>query len=218
MGMTIAAGTTVAIPTAYSIARNVTAATNATEAVLSIGSTTGIAIGDYVEITTSGWSRLEGRVFRVKALVANVSVTLEGVDTSSTALYPAGLGVGTLRGLSAWVPVTQIAGNIAISGGDVQYADATFLSDLEQRQVPTLRSASTITLPTFYDPALAWVATVRNVSALGAPAAFLFTFPNGSKLVGNAYWNLREVPTVQDNILRSEVTLAVSGRPVTYAT
>jgi len=81
-----------AVATAFAAAVSITAITNAAEAVASAANT--FAVGDFVEYT-GGWSKANGRVFRVK-LATGTTFTLEGLDTTDTSLFPAGAGVGTM--------------------------------------------------------------------------------------------------------------------------
>lgn len=219
MSVTLAVGTTVAIASTYASALPFSAASNATEAVLTMASTTGLVVGDYVEIVTSGWGLLQGRVARLKTVVASTSVTLESVDTSdSTTKYPTGTGAGTLRKISAWTVLSQLTKDFSVSGGDQQYADITTLDDRTQRQIPTVRSPLQVTLGAFYDESLAWVDTVRAASESATVTAAKFSYPNGSKTVGNAYWSMSDVPTINDNTLRASISLSYSALPITYAT
>jgi hypothetical protein len=45
------------------------------------------------------------------------------------------------------------------------------------------------------------------------------SFPNGSKLVANAYWSLQRTPSFQSNdSLKSQITLTYSAEAVRYST
>ncbi len=215
MAFTLAVGTTVEIASTYAVKSNITAITNAVEAVATLQAGHGVVAGDFLEIS-SGWGLLDGRIARAKAVSTN-DVTLETVDTTSTVNYPAGTGTGSVRRITAWTQLTQITSGIQSSGGEQQFADITTLTDRTQRQIPTVRSAQTMTIPTFYDASLAWVATVRSAVDKAVATAVKLTYPNGSKTVGNAYWGLRDIPTIEDSTLRGEVSLSFSAQPITYA-
>jgi hypothetical protein len=112
-------GTTFFIASAFAASLPFTAASNATECVLSMASTTGIIVGDIVEVTSS-WGRLNLRAFRVKTVVANTSITLEACDTSSTAFFPAGAGAASgsgVRRVATFTQITQVTA-VSSSGGD----------------------------------------------------------------------------------------------------
>lgn len=214
--ITLATGSVFAIASTYGSAVTMSAISNASEAVATLGAGHACVVGDYVEIT-SGWDRLNGRLARVKAVASN-DVTLEGIVTTSTTLYPAGTGTGTIRRITAWTNLSQITANVGVSGGDQQFADITTIADATAKQIPTVRSATQVTLATFDDPALGWVPTVRAASETATPAGFRMSFPNGSKLVANAYWSLQEVPTIEDSTLRGSISLSFVATPTRYAT
>ena len=216
MAITLATGTTFAIASTYGTASNMTAITNAAAAVATLGAGHGVVVGDLLEVT-SGWDLLNGRIVRVSNVATN-DVTFESINTTSTTRYPAGSGTGTVRRITAFTNLSQITTGFAVSGGDQQFADVTTISDRIQKQIPTQRSAVNVTLPVFDDPALAWVSAVRTASETAVATGFRMIFPDNSLLVANAYWSLREVPTVEDSTLRGEITLSFAAQPVRYAT
>lgn len=118
-------GTTVAIASVFGSALTTATASNASECVLGMASTAGLANGDYVEVT-SGWGQLNLRIARVKALVANTSITLEGIDTTNTTFFPAGSGAGSVRKITTWQTISQVTG-ITSSGGDPIKVDYKYL-------------------------------------------------------------------------------------------
>ena len=216
MAITLATGTQVAIASTYGTAVNMTAITNATQAVATLGAGHGVVVGDFLEFN-SGWDRLNGRIVRVVTVATN-DITFEGINTTSTTLYPAGTGTGTIRRITAWTTLSQITSNISVSGGDQQFADITTLTDVVQKQIPTTRSAVQVTLPAFYDPAISWWNTVLSASNAATPVGIRMVFPNASRLVANAYWSLRQVPTVEDSTLRTEINVSFFSDPTSYAT
>lgn len=215
MAITLATGTQVAIASTYAAASAVSAATNATECVITVAAAHGIVVGDFVEFT-SGWDLATGRIFRVKTVVTN-DVTLEGFNTTSTTNFPAGTGTGTVRRITAWTQITQVQ-NVGSSGGDQQYADITSITDRTQKQIPTTRSPQEINLTVFDDPALAWYTPVQTASDSSTPAAVRFVFPNNSRLVANAYWSLQKVPSINANSpLTSSISMSTLAEPTRYA-
>lgn len=130
LGASVPTGTTFFVATAFGTSLPTSGASNATECVLSMASTTGLSVGDYVEVT-SGWGRLNLRTARLKAVVANTSVTLEGMDTTSTTYFPTGTGVGSVRKVTTWQEITQVT-QISSSGGDPKKVTYKYLaSDVE---------------------------------------------------------------------------------------
>jgi len=214
MAITLATGTQVAIASTYGPVRNMTAITNATEAVATLEASHGIIVGDYFEVT-SGWDLLNGRIARAKTVATN-DVTMENINTAATSRYPAGTGTGSVREITAWTTIGQISQDIQVAGGEQQFADITTLADRVQKQIPTTRNPIQVTLPLFDDPALAFVAVVRSVAEAAAATAVRFTFPNGSIMVANAYWSYQDVPTIQDSTLRNAIDLTFIGFPTRY--
>lgn len=216
MAITLAVGTQIAIASTYGTATNMTAITNAAEAVATLAAAHGVIVGDYLEVN-SGWDLLNGRVVRAKAVATN-DVTFELIDTANTSRYPVGTGTGTIRRITAWTTLSQITAGISVSGGDQQFADITSLTDRTQKQIPTTRNPVQVTLPVYDDPSLGWYSAVRTASETASVAAVRMTFPNLSKLVAGAYWSLQQVPTIEDSTLRATVNLSFVADPTRYAT
>lgn len=216
MSVTKTAGTAFAIGSAFGAAKTVSAITNAANAVATLEASHGVAVGDFV-VLTSGWDLANGRVFRASAVATN-DVTLEGLDTQDTSLYPAGAGTGSVREVTTWTPLSQISPEFAVSGGDQNFSDTTFVSNLIRTQIPTDRNPITVTLPLFFDPTLSWYATVRAAAAANTPYPFRMIFPNNSRLVAGAYWSLRGVPTSESGTLRDVIDLSLVGAPTVYST
>lgn len=216
MAITLATGTLVAIASTYGSSSAMSAITNASSAVATLAAAHGVIVGDFLEIT-SGWDRLNGRIVRVSAVATN-DVTLEGINTASTSLYPAGTGTGSIRRITAWTNLSQITSGISVSGGEQQFADITTLTDRTQKQIPTVRGAVNVTLPLFDDPSLAWYSTVQTASDTATATGVRMIFPNASRLVANAYWSLQAVPTIEDSTLRGSISLSFVADPTRYAT
>lgn len=217
MAKTLATGSQFAIASAYGTAQTFSSITNAAEAVASFASNPSLAAGDIIEVT-SGWGRLDKRVVRVKTVSGTgpYLVTLELVDTSNTNLYPAGAGAGSVRKVTTWMPITQV-NEINASGGDQNFADASDMDDEDLKQIPSSRSAESLQLVVHHDPALAWVAVVD--AAAGVPTALRIVYPNGGRLLANAYWSRRKTPQLaRGETIKSSIDLTYAARPIEYAT
>ena len=221
MSITLSTGATVSIAKTYVPAYNVagttvTQITNANPAVASATNT--LSAGDYVLIS-SAWGLLDQRVVRVSAATGS-TFTLEGIDTTDTTKYPGGAtgGAGTFKKITAWSALSQIKG-VSASGGAQQFADITAITDTVKRQIPTIKDAVNMTIDVFDDPTLTWYADVVVADTARSPYGLLMSFPNGSKLVANAYWSLMKVPTMATNeALMSKIDLSYAAEPVRYST
>ncbi|MBL7090833.1 phage tail tube protein, partial [Acidovorax sp.] len=109
-------GTVHSVATVLASAKTVTGISNAAEAVVSC-TAHGYSNGDIV-IIYSAWGRLNFRAFRVKSVLTD-SFVLEGADTSSTDLYTAGAGAGTVKKVTTWVDLDRTM-NHSSSGGDAK--------------------------------------------------------------------------------------------------
>lgn len=216
MAITLATGTLVAVASAYGTGFTISAISNANPAVATLSASHGVIVGDFIEIT-SGWDLLTNRVVRVSAVSTN-DVTLEGINTLSTSLYPAASGAGTGREVTAWTNITQIQ-SIGGSGGEQNYADITTIADRVQKQVPTTRGAQTIDLTVFDDPSLGYYSVVQTASETSALTALRVIFPNSSRMVANGYFSLQKTPNVEINApLSAQINFSAAAEPMRYAT
>lgn len=216
MAITLSTGASIAVAKTYIAAVTISSITNAVEATCTTASAHSIAIGDYVEIN-SGWGLLDKRVVRAKTGTTGSTLVLEGVDTTDTSKYTAGAGAGTARRITAWTQLTQVK-SITASGGSQNFANVTGLADVIERQIPTTKSAVSMTCDCFDDPTLGWYTDVSSADAARTPYGLLMAFPNGSKLAANAYWSLQKIPTMASNeALMSQITMAYAAEPVRYA-
>lgn len=215
MAVTLPNGVVLAIASTYAAATvAATVVSNASECVVTVTNT--LAIGDYVEFT-SGWAAANNRVFRIKA-ASGTAVTLEGFDTSSTTIYPAGSGLGTLKKILTWTQIAQIIGATS-SGGDPQYLTYSFLEQNFDTQIPTTTSAQTLSLEIADDPSLAGYQAVRTAALARTNFALRGTLPGGGFLLYNGIWAFDETPSMsKGNLMAVKAGVALQGRPVRYTT
>jgi len=206
-GATFEHGATYATPLAFS------AISNASAAICTVVGAT-LVVGDIL-LVTSGWTALNNKVVRVQAATAT-AITLEGLDTTSTTIYPAGSGAGTLKKVLTWVQIPQIT-DVAFSGGDQNYADIVFLEDQQGRQLPTDKAAASMVLTVADDPTLAYVPIVIAADAAQTCQAARLNLPGTDKLYYGAYTSFSLQPAVsRSNILTRTVSLALQAAPTRY--
>jgi hypothetical protein len=216
MAITLSTGTVVAIASTYGASVSMSAISNASQAVATLAAGHSVVVGDFLEVT-SGWDLLNGRIVRVVTVVTN-DITFENINTTSTSLYAAGAGTGSIRRITAWTNITQIQ-NIAPGGGEQQFVDVTTIVDRTQKQIPTTRSAQTIQLQVLDDPALSYYSIVTTAASTAVPTALRMIFPNNSRLVANGYWSLQTTPNVAANApLTANIDISFSAEPVRYST
>lgn len=192
----------------------VTAISNAAEAVVSAADHDFVA-GDIVVIT-SGWVKLTDRVFRVKSVVADVSFVLEKVNTTDTARFPAGTSAGTVRKVLTWVNIPQIT-EVASSGGETQFYTFGFLSEDDDRQLPTTRSPSTLTLTIADDPDQPFVPVVEEADETREPRVQRLNLVNGDIILYYSIASMSPTPSLTRNSLMVRtLTLAQQGRISRY--
>lgn len=214
MAVSLPNGSTVAIASGYGTAKTITTISNANPGV--VGSTAhGFDDGDYLEIT-SGWSKLTDRIVRVDNKTTD-TYELEGINTTSTSLFPAAGGAGTARDITGWTQLAQIT-NSTSEGGEQQFLTYQFLESDSEKRIPTTKSAAGITFTVADDPALPGYILAKAANDDRLARAILVTLSNGQKLLYNAYVSLSVIPSLTVNELMTvEVTLSLLGEPVRYA-
>lgn len=213
MAISLPNGAIVSLAASYSAPANITAISNAVAGVVTATNT--LAVGDYVEIT-SGWSRLSGKIVRVSA-ASGTTFTMEGYDTSSTAIYPAGGGIGTFRKVLTWTQLSQILSSSS-SGGEQQFLEYQLLEGDAQKRIPTVKSAAGLTFSVGDDPTLPGYILASTANDDRQPRAARIDLPSAAKILYNAYVSLNKTPSLTVNeIMACEVTLSLLAEPVRYA-
>lgn len=123
---------------------NATQVSKAEKPVLSVASTSGVAAGNYILITNATWGRMVNRVLRVDSIVEDTSVTVEGIDTTDPNVFPAGTNTATFRVITSWTEIPCVQ-DLAQDGGEQQFYTYQCLSDDQEQQLPTFKSAVSLT-------------------------------------------------------------------------
>lgn len=214
MSVSLPNGAVVSIASAYATAKTITAISNAVSA--SCSSTShGFVAGDILEIT-SGWSRLNSRVVRVLSATTDAFV-LDGVDTTSTTLYPVGGGAGSARKITTWQQITQVL-EFTTSGGEQQFVTYSFLEEDVEHQIPTIKSASSFAMTIGDDASLPWYSILSTANDDRVPRAVRITLPSASSILYNGYVTLNKTPTLTKNeIMGLQSTVSLTSEPMRYA-
>ncbi len=214
MAVSLPNGAVVSIASAYAASVTITAVSNSNPAVATAAGH-GLTAGDIVEIT-SGWSRLNSRVARV-ANVTTDSFELEGINTTSTNLYPTGGGAGSARKVSTWQQITQVL-EFTTSGGEQQFVTYSFLEEDVEHQIPTVKSASSFAMTIGDDAELPWYSILSDANDDRIPRAVSVVLPSGSAIFYNGYVTLNKTPTLTKNELMGlQSTVSLTSEPMRYA-
>ncbi|WP_454833312.1 phage tail protein [Pseudomonas veronii] len=215
MGYKIPNGGTFQHAATYAAALAFTAISNAAEAVATVVGGT-LAAGDIV-LLSSGWSKLDNKVVRVKVATAT-SITLEAIDTTDTQIFPAGNGAGTMKKVLTWVQIPQV-NDLAFSGGEQNYLDVVFLENDQGKQIPTDKSAASMVLTIADDPAQPFNTVLMAADAGKQVQAARLNLPGNDTLFYGAYTSFSKQPAVsRNNLLTRTVNLALQAEPTRYLT
>lgn len=213
MGYKIPNGGTFQHAATYATALAFATITNATEAVATVAGGT-LATGDIV-LLSSGWSKLDNKVVRVKAATAT-AITLESIDTTDTQIFPAGSGAGSMKKVLTWVQIPQVT-DLAFSGGEQNYLDVVFLENDQGKQIPTDKSAASMVLTIADDPAQPFNGVLMKADAGKQVEAARLNLPGNDTLLYGAYTSFSKQPAVsRNNLLTRTVNLALQSEPTRY--
>jgi hypothetical protein len=202
-------GTIFSLGTTYAAPKIISGISNANQGLAS-STAHGFGDGD-VLVISSGWPRLEGRVARADTILTD-SFVLEGIDTSSTNIYPAGAGGGRAVKVTNFVPISQVTDS-ASSGGEQQFYQWIYVEDGQQRQRPTFKNARSLQLTLDYDPDLAWHNALLNADLINTPHVLMASLPNNSKIYYNMYVSFDGEPTFTANVNQQVVATFSYANP-----
>lgn len=206
-------GSTFDFAETYSDDVTITAISNANPPVAS-ATAHGFEEGDTI-VVTSGWTKLTGRGFKVGTVTTDTFVIL-GVNTLSTQSYPNGVSAGTAKSVTKWVNIPQIT-EVASSGGEQQFYQFGFLEEDEDRQIPTTKSPSTLTLTVADDPSQPYVPVVEAADELKEERLQRLNLVNGDIILYNSIASITNTPSLTRNqIMVRTITLAQQGRVTRY--
>lgn len=215
MSVSLPNGALVYIASGYGPSKTMSAVSNANPGEATLESSHDVATGEFIEVT-SGWSRLTDKIVRAGTVATN-QVPLEGINTTSTTIYPAGSGTGSVREISGWTQLAQILDS-STNGGEQQFLEYQFLEADAQTRIPTFKSASGLTFSVADDPSLAGYVLASTANDDRLKRAIKIVLPGGSIILYNAYVSLNKTPSLTVNQLMSvQVTLSLLNEPVRYA-
>lgn len=213
MAVKLPNGATVHIATALAAEKKVTVATNATGCVLT-ATGHGLATGDLV-LFKSGWGKLNERVFQVDDVKTD-TFKLIGIDTSNVDEFPAGSGIGAVQKITDWVQVSQIV-EFSTSGGEQQYVDFGFLEDDFDQQIPSTKSAMSMSIKIADDTSLPGYKAAAKCSDKGGKWPLKVVLKGGGLICYNGYPSMNKTPElVRNQVMAVTLSYAISGEVNRY--
>jgi len=214
MAVTLPNGSTIAIGSAVGSAQATTTMTNANPCVATV-SAHGYTDGDFV-IVTSGWSRLNGKTCRINVLTSS-TFQLEGINTSSTTIYPAGSGLGTVQEVTTFTQITQVL-STSSTGGEQRFLTYQFLEADNEVDIPTIKSGGGFNFEIGDDPDLAGFDALVAANDDRVARAFKVTLASGAILMYLGYVSINKTPTLEVNtLMRLAGSIRFLNEPVRYA-
>ncbi|HEY0684764.1 MAG TPA: phage tail protein [Steroidobacter sp.] len=208
-------GATLHIASGLGAAKAISAFSNANPGVMTLEAAHGIATGELF-VVNNGWSRTNGRAFKAGTVATN-DVPVADLDTQSTARFPSGGGVGTVREITGWNQIIGVI-NFASEGGEQQYTTVQELEAEDETRLPTNRSAQGLNISVGDDTSLPWYATAKAASESGDATVLRLLLKNGNFILYNGILTLNETPsTTVNQVMALSMSFSLSGRPVRYA-
>lgn len=206
-------GTTFAVATVFAAAKTISAISNAVEAVVS-STAHGLLAGDVVEIT-SGWGRLNRRVFEVKSATTDAFVI--AVDTLSLNFYPAGSSAGSVRKVQTWTQISQITG-ASSSGGDPKTVDYKYVESDVSYSINDGFNATQYTLTIDADAiGTPGFDALKQLTDVQTDTVLRMLSRSGARLYMPSTVALNDVPSLNDGQINT-VSAVFNGnnRPIRY--
>ena len=206
-------GTTFAVATMFAAAKTISAISNAAEAVVS-STAHGLLAGDVVEVT-SGWGRLNRRVFEVKSATTDAFVI--AVDTQSQNFYPVGSSAGTVRKVQTWTQISQITG-ASSSGGDPKTVDYKYVESDVSYSINDGFNATQYTLTIDADAiGTPGFDALKQLTDVQTDTVLRMLSRSGARLYMPSTVSLNDVPSLNDGQINT-VSAVFNGnnRPIRY--
>ena len=155
-----------------------------------------VKTGDVI-VVNSNWSLINDVVAVAGQLTDDHKLRLLGHDTSDTFFCSPGEGSGSVRAVSGWVAFDQI-NEVSASGGEQKFYTYSHLNDPTGRehQIPTSKSAVTLTFKLHYDPAQSWYDAAKRVSFQRKPVVLRIKLPDRDVIYHYGYLSMDGNPSL----------------------
>lgn len=190
-----------------------TALTNAKPPVATSADHT-IQNGDIL-LVNSGWALINDRAVKASAVAAD-AFSLAGLDTSDVERFTAGAGVGSVLPVSDWVQISKVT-SFNSSGGEQQYATVGYLEDDDDKQFPTNRNPTSLSIVVEDQPTAAYVEAVEGYDASKELAVIRMKLRNGDQILYPGYVSITPDPTMErNNVMTRTISVGLSARSLRY--
>jgi len=186
-------------------------------AAIAVATAAALPAAGSIIVLKSGWTEINELAVRVGTSGSGV-FQLEGVNSSNVARFPAGEGIGAYQIASAFVSLSQVR-DVQSEGGEQQYFQYQYVEDQgkRQRQKPTYKNASSMTILLDYDPSLAWFDTLVELDRLGEQIVLRETLPNGDVIYHIGTLSFNKVPSrVINENMTVTATFSLANDSVRY--
>lgn len=214
MAVSLPNGALIFIASGYGASKTMSAVTNAATAVATLEASHGVVEGDFIEVT-SGWPRLNNRIIRAGTVATN-DVDLEGFNSTSTSVFPAGSGTGSVREITGWTQLSQIL-TVSTSGGEQQFQTYQFLEADVETRIPTSKSAAGMELDIADDSSLPGYILASEANDDRLQRAIKIVLPSGAILLYNGYVSINKTPSLTANeVMAVKATISFLNEPTRY--
>nr|DAI74526.1 MAG TPA: tail tube protein [Caudoviricetes sp.] len=168
-----------------------------------------LAVGDYVIITSSNWAKLINKVGRVKSVTTSSNkVTIEGFSTKDGNIY-SGTGTGKICKVSEWIEIPCVQ-DLSQEGGEQQFYTYQCLADDREQQIPTYKSAVSLTYTFAHEYDNAIYPILRTADESGEVKVMRMYVPRAKEMrIWSGTLSFNEIPQTAVNEMET-VSLTVS--------
>lgn len=207
-------GSLFSVATVFGAAKVTTIVTNAAAAVVT-SVAHGFTNGDAVEIT-SGWGRLNRRIFEIGSVTADTFVLL-GANTTSTEFFPSGSGLGSVRKVTTWQQLTKVM-NPSSSGGEPKTVPYKYVDSDVEYSINDGFTATSYTLQLDDDDTTAGYTALKSLTDVQTDTVLKILLKNGSRIYLPGTVALNDVPSMQaGQIMTMSVQFNGNNRHTRYS-
>ncbi|MDN4061686.1 phage tail tube protein, partial [Massilia sp. YIM B02769] len=140
----------------------------------------------------------------------------EGLDTTDVTLFPAGAGLGQVRKVTTWVPITGVTA-AEISGGDGKFVEVPLLDTDMPVNLPDGFTATTVALTIADEKGAPHHAALKAVSDGVKLTCLRGTLPGGAVLLYAGYCSFNESPSLaKGSVMAVKASFSLQNKVVRY--